>query len=33
MRMVTMKITGIDTWLVQIPLRGAFRNTHTIGPG
>lgn len=25
-----MKITGIDTWLVAIPLRGAFRNAHTV---
>jgi hypothetical protein len=24
-----MKITAIDTWLVEIPLRGAFRNAHT----
>lgn len=25
-----MKITGIDTWLVEIPLRGAFRNAHAV---
>ncbi len=25
-----MKIAGIDTWLVEIPLRGAFRNAHTV---
>lgn len=25
-----MKITGIDTWLVEIPLRGAFRNAHGV---
>ena len=25
-----MKITGIETWLVEIPLRGAFRNAHTV---
>jgi L-alanine-DL-glutamate epimerase-like enolase superfamily enzyme len=24
-----MKITAIETWLVEIPLRGAFRNAHT----
>jgi L-Ala-D/L-Glu epimerase / N-acetyl-D-glutamate racemase len=24
-----MKITGIDAWLVQIPLRGTLRNAHT----
>jgi L-alanine-DL-glutamate epimerase-like enolase superfamily enzyme len=24
-----MKITSLDTWLVEIPLRGAFRNAHT----
>jgi L-alanine-DL-glutamate epimerase-like enolase superfamily enzyme len=29
MSALTMKITGIDTWLVEIPLRGAFRNAHT----
>jgi len=25
-----MKITGIETWLVEIPLRGAFRNAHAV---
>ena len=25
-----VKITGIETWLVGIPLRGAFRNAHTV---
>ena len=25
-----VKITAIDTWLVAIPLRGAYRNAHTV---
>ncbi|OGB96679.1 MAG: hypothetical protein A3G35_05370 [candidate division NC10 bacterium RIFCSPLOWO2_12_FULL_66_18] len=25
-----MKITGIDTWLVEVPLRGTFKNAHAV---
>ena len=25
-----MKITAIDAWLVEVPLRGAFRNAHAV---